>query len=107
MCTHGVSGLTDAPLAMGETLIVQLEEMLMPAAQVVWTQRAMVGLAFINPVPLARMKRLAERHESGAAWSPAMRAGSDLHSWWTDPDAQAKGRKPKLKSGGHKHPLPR
>ncbi len=105
-CT-GLSGLTDAPLSVGETLIVQLEEMLMPAADVVWTRRAFAGLRFVNPVPLARFKRLCERHEAGAAWSPAMRAGSDLHNWWTDAGEQSGGRRPKLRAGGHKHPLPR
>jgi hypothetical protein len=33
-CT-GLSGITDAPLEVGQALIVQLEEMLMPAADVV------------------------------------------------------------------------
>ena len=107
LCATGVSGLTDAPLSVGELLIVQLEEMLMPAARVIWTRRAMAGLRFVNPVPLARMRRLAERHAAGAAWSPAMRAGSDLHAWWTDLAAQAEQRRPRLRAGGHNHPLPR
>jgi hypothetical protein len=103
----GLSGLTDAPLTTGETLLVQLEEMLMPGAQVVWTRRALVGLHFVTPIPIPRFKRLCERHESGAAWSPAMRSGSDLHGWWTDLQQQQGGRQPKLRAGGHKHPLPR
>ena len=103
----GLSGLTDAPLTAGQMLIVQLEEMLMPAAEVMWTRRAWVGLQFVNPVPQGRFKRLCDRHEAGAAWSPAMRAGSDLHSWWTDVEEQEGGRQARLKSGGHKHPLPR
>jgi hypothetical protein len=105
-CT-GIAGITDAPLTTGQSLIVQLEEMLMPAADVVWTRRASVGLRFANPVPLARFKRLCERHEAGAAWSPAMRAGSDLHNWWTDPQEQKGGRRPQLRAGGHRHPVPR
>jgi hypothetical protein len=88
-------------------LIVQLEEMLMPGAEVVWTHRALAGLRFVNPVPPARFKRLCERQEAGAAWSPAMRAGSDLHSWWTDVEHQQGGRRARLDSGGHDHPLPR
>ncbi len=99
MCRLGLSGLTDAPLRVGESLIVQVEEMLMPAAEVIWTQRAMVGLAFINPLPLIRLKRLVDRHEAGAAWSPAMRANSDLHGWWTDVADQRKGRRPRMRSG--------
>lgn len=107
LCRLGAAGLTDAPLGVGERIIVQLEEMLMPAAQVVWTRRAMVGLAFLNPVPIPRIKRLCERHSDGAAWSPAMRAGSDMHGWWTDVEQHGQGRKPRLRSGGHKNPLPR
>ena len=103
----GLSGLTDAPLTTGETLVVQLEEMLMPGAQVAWTRRSLVGLHFVTPIPISRFKRLCDRHEAGAAWSPAMRAGSDLHSWWTDADQQQGGRRPQLHAGGHKHPLPR
>lgn len=103
----GLSGLTDAPLSLGERIIVQFEEMLMPAAEVVWVQRVMAGFRMVNPLPLARIKRLAERHAEGAAWSPAMRAGSDLHAWWTDVDEQKKGRAPKLRAGGHKHPIAR
>jgi hypothetical protein len=107
LCCSGLSGLTDAPLNVGETLVVQLEEMLMPAAQVVWTRRALTGLTFINPIPLARFKRLCERQEAGAPWSPAMRAGSDMHSWWTDVEEQKGGRRPKLRADGHRNPLPR
>lgn len=107
LCSMGLSGLTDAPVSVGERLIVQLEEMLMPAADVVWTRRAMVGLSFINGLPLVRMKRLRELHKAGTAWSPAMRAGSDMHAWWTDLAAQAAGRRPRLHAGGHHHPLPR
>ncbi len=105
-CT-GIAGITDAPLTAGQSLIVQLEEMLMPAAAVVWTRRASAGLRFADPVPPARFRRLCERHEAGAAWSPAMRAGSDLHSWWTDARQQEGGRRPQLRAGGHKHPIPR
>jgi hypothetical protein len=107
LCKLGASGITDAPLCVGEQLVLQLEEMLMPAAEVIWTRCAAVGLAFINPLPLARLNRLRERHAAGVAWSPAMRAGSDLHGWWTDPAAHAKGRRPRLDAGGHDHPLPR
>lgn len=104
---NGLSGITDAPLTTGQALIVQLEEMLMPAADVVWTRRAWAGLRFVNPLSTVRFKCLCQRHEAGAAWSPAMRAGSDLHSWWTDPGEQRDGRQPRLRSGGHRHPLPR
>lgn len=107
LCSLGASGLTDAPLGVGEQLVVQLEEMLMPAATVVWTRCAMVGLTFVNPLPLTRFNRLCERHAAGSAWSPAMRAGSDMHGWWTDTAAHANGRRARLNSGGHAHPLPR
>jgi hypothetical protein len=107
LCSLGASGLTDAPVGIGEQFILQLEEMLMPAAEVIWTRCAMIGLHFINPLPLSRVKRLRERHAAGAAWSPAMRAGSDLHGWWTDATLHARGRRTRLNAGGHDHPLPR
>ena len=105
-CTD-LCGVTDTPLAPGQLLIVQLEEMLMPTARVIWTRRARAGLRFLNPLPPARFERLCERHRAGAAWSPAMRAGSDLYSWWTDIGQQQGGRRARLRSGGHEHPLPR
>jgi len=106
-CSTGLSGLSDAPLEVGETVLVQFEEMLMPAAQVMWTRRALAGMQFINPISDARLRHLCARHAAGAAWSPAMRAGSDLHCWWTDLESQQKERKPRLRAGGHKKPLPR
>jgi len=105
-CT-GLCGLTDAPLSPGELVVIQFEETFMPAAEVSWVHRARAGLRMVDPLPLARMKWLAGRHEAGAAWSPAMRAGSDLHSWWTDLDAQKMGRLTQLDAGGHQHPLAR
>lgn len=107
VCTTGVSGLTDAPLAAGERVFVQFEEMLMPAAEVIWTRHFFAGLRFEDPLPPVRLQLLRDRHASGAAWSPAMRAGSDLYSWWTDLSEQEAGRTPRLRAGGHSHPLPR
>jgi hypothetical protein len=88
----GISGLTDAPVSIGELVMVQFEETFMPAALVSWTRNATIGLEMVNPMPPSRLARLAERHEQGAAWSPAMRAGSDLGGWWTDVDAVKSGR---------------
>lgn len=103
----GVSGATDAMLRPGESVLVQLEEMLMPEAVVIWARGGAAGFAFMQPVAQAHLRRIAERHAAGAAWSPAMRAGSDLHSWWTDEDAHAAGRRAALDAGGHAFPLPR
>ena len=103
----GVAGLIDGELRLGDSVLVQLEEMLMPEALVVWTRDDAVGLAFVVPVPTTHFSRITERHAAGAAWSPAMRAGSDLHSWWTDADAHAAGRRASLDSNGHAFPLPR
>ncbi len=103
----GVSGLIDATLQPGESVLVQLEEMLMPEAVVIWTHEGVAGLSFVGPVSLTHLSRITERHAAGAAWSPAMRAGSDLHSWWTDAEAHAAGRRAALDSNGHAHPLPR
>ena len=92
-CT-GLSGLTDAPLSVGELVLVQFEETLMPAAHVTWTRNSSVGLEMVNPLPIARMQSLNDRHAAGASWSPAMRAASDLGMWWTDVDEVEKGRRP-------------
>lgn len=103
----GVSGLIEAGVRLGESLLVQLEELLMPEAVVTWLRDGTAGLAFVAPVPLNHLSRITERHAAGAAWSPAMRAGSDLHSWWTDAGAHDAGRRAALDSDGHAHPLPR
>lgn len=103
----GVSGLIAADVRPGDALLVQLEEMLMPEAVVIWAQDGAAGLSFAAPVARTHLARIAERHAAGAAWSPAMRAGSDLHSWWTDADAHAAGRRAALDSNGHAFPLPR
>lgn len=94
-CT-GVSGLTDAPVSIGELVMIQFEETLMPAATVAWTRGATVGLRMVNAIPINRLRRIWDRHEEGAAWSPAMRAGSDLGHWWTDVEAVESGRRPAL-----------
>lgn len=91
----GVSGLTDAPVSIGELVMIQFEETLMPAAHVTWTRNATIGMELVNPMPPSRLARLAERHEEGAAWSPAMRAGSDLPGWWTNVDEVKGGRQAK------------
>lgn len=88
----GISGLTDAPVSVGELVMVQFEETLMPAAHVTWTRNATVGMEMVNPLPPSRLTRLAGRHETGAAWSPAMRAASDLGGWWTNVEDVKRGR---------------
>ena len=98
----GLAGLTDAPISVGELVVVQFEETLMPAAHVVWTRNTTVGLKLVNALPPARMTRLVERHAAGAAWSPAMRESSDLNAWWTNTDEIDAGRKPKAKKSAKK-----
>jgi hypothetical protein len=52
----------------------------------------MIGFALTQELPLARFNRLRDAHESGRLWSPAMRARSDLPSWWMDVEEHARGR---------------
>ncbi len=85
----GLSGLSDAPLIVGQTVIVQLEELLLPAAEVTWTRLSLAGLNFINPLASAKLQRLYDRHEAGARWSPAMRAAPAAHGWWEGPGEAA------------------
>lgn len=103
----GVSGLIAAEVQPGEALLVQLEEMLMPEAVVIWARDGAAGFSFVVPVARTHLARIAARHAAGAAWSPAMRAGSDLHAWWTDAEAHAAGRRAVLDANGHAFPLPR
>ena len=88
----GFSGLIDAPLDVGDMIFVQFEETLIPAAEVVWCRRMMIGFALTEPLAQARFQRLRDAHEAGRLWSPARRARSDLPSWWTDVDEHARGR---------------
>jgi hypothetical protein len=88
----GLSGLIDAPLKIGDLVFVQFEETLIPAAEVIWCRRMMIGFALTQELPLARLNRIRDAHESGRLWSPAMRARSDLPSWWTDVEEHARGR---------------
>lgn len=79
----GVSGLTDAPIIPGDIVFVQLEETLIPAAELVWFRRSLVDFHFVEPLELRKFKRLKDAHNKGQLWSPAMRARSDLPAWWT------------------------
>ena len=88
----GISGLTDAPIGPGDVVFVQLEEILIPAAEVVWFRRTLVAFHFIEPLELKKLKRLKDSHDKGQLWSPAMRARSDLPGWWTNVADHEKGR---------------
>lgn len=93
MSRGGLSGLIDAPLTIGDIVFVQLEEMVIPAAQVVWFRRAMTGFEFVQPLSRQRLQSLCERHQAGQLWSPAMRARSDLPGWWMDVAEHQRGRR--------------
>lgn len=92
----GISGLTDAPIIPGDIVFVQLEETLIPAAELVWFRRSLVDFHFIEPLELRKFKRLKDAHDKGQLWSPAMRARSDLPGWWTNLSEHEKGRKASL-----------
>lgn len=89
----GLSGLIDTPLDVGDIVFAQFEETLIPAAEVVWCRRMMIGFALTEPLSQARFQRLLDANEAGRLWSPAMRARSDLPSWWTEVDEHARGRR--------------
>lgn len=90
----GLSGLIDAPLGIGDIVFIQLEEMVIPAAQVVWFRRAMTGFSLVQPLSRQRLHSLHERHMAGQLWSPAMRARSDLPGWWMEVEEHQRGRRP-------------
>ena len=95
----GLSGLIDAPLTVGDMVFVQFEETLIPAAEVIWCRRMMIGFKLTQELPLGRFNRLREAHEAGRLWSPAMRARSDLPSWWMNVDDHARGRQAVISAG--------
>jgi hypothetical protein len=69
----GLSGLTDAPLRVGDVVFIQLDEKHIPAAKVVWFRRVLIGLEFIEPLQIGWLTNAHRRHAAGQAWSPAMR----------------------------------
>jgi len=95
----GICGLTDAPLEAGDLAFIQFEETLMPAAHVAWFRRTLIAFDLVEPLPEAKIRRLVERHKKGELWSPAMRARSDLPSWWTDVGQHEQGRKGVFQAG--------
>lgn len=90
----GISGLTDAPVSPGDLIFVQLEETLIPAAEVVWFRRTLVAFHFTEPLEVKKLKRLKDAQDKGQLWSPAMRSRSDLGGWWTNVGEHEQGRKP-------------
>jgi hypothetical protein len=88
----GISGLTDAPIGPGDLTFVQLEETLIPAAQVVWFRRTLVAFQFTEALEIKKLKRLKDQHDKGQLWSPAMRSRSDLSGWWTNVVEHERGR---------------
>lgn len=83
---RGACGLTDAPLTQGEIIVVEIDDKVLPSAEVRWTRNAMVGMRFVNTLDYDYLRGLHERHESGEIWSPAMRAEPGARGWWVDED---------------------
>ena len=58
---YGLCGLTDAPLAPGETVFLLFEEAAPVAAEIRWIRRALVGAAFAEPLPVPLLRKFGRK----------------------------------------------
>jgi hypothetical protein len=63
---QGAAGLIEFPLAVGDYLIIELDNKHLVEAQVRWVRRVMVGLQFSHPVKASLVTRLYQRHVESA-----------------------------------------
>lgn len=58
----GLCGLTDAPLAPGQMICLLLEKWDPVAAEIKWIRKALIGVAFSEPLPTELVVRLKRSH---------------------------------------------
>lgn len=61
LSSKGLCGLTDAPLAAGETVFFLFPEIDPVAAEIRWVRRAFVGAAFSELLPAKLIQRMVRR----------------------------------------------
>ena len=66
----GASGLTDAPLRVGQTVFLEIDNYNRAWAEVRWTRRAFVGLAFEQPIAAEIVRRLRLRYRNAKYRAP-------------------------------------
>lgn len=66
----GASGLTDAPLRVGQSVYLEIDKDNHAWAEVRWTKRAFVGLAFEEPVAAAIVRLLRLRYHNDKYRAP-------------------------------------
>nr|WP_295373299.1 PilZ domain-containing protein [uncultured Sphingosinicella sp.] len=65
LSSTGVSGMTDAPLALNQTVILYLTKQQDPVAvQIRWIRRTMIGAAFLENVSEEAMQGLLRGHKA-------------------------------------------
>lgn len=65
LSSTGISGMTDAPLALNQTVILYLTKQQDPVAvQIRWIRRTMIGAAFLENVSDEAMQRLLRGHKT-------------------------------------------
>jgi hypothetical protein len=65
LSSTGVSGMTDAPLALNQTVILYLTKQQDPIAiQIRWIRRTLIGAAFLENVSDEAMHRLLRGHKA-------------------------------------------
>ena len=62
LSSTGLCGLTDAPLAPGQMVCLLLEKWEPVAAEIKWIRKALIGVAFAEPLPNDLIVRLKRSH---------------------------------------------
>lgn len=64
LSSKGVCGLTDAPVAHGQMVTLVLNKGEQMQAEIRWTKKAMIGIAFAEALEAETMQRLRSRHRT-------------------------------------------
>lgn len=63
----GACGLTDAPVYVGQKVRIELNRDMQPLAEVRWVRKALIGVAFGEPLPHAFLRRYHSAHQQARA----------------------------------------
>lgn len=62
LSSSGISGLTDAPLALGQIVVLYLSETNPIAMQIRWIRRTLIGGAFLENLPEENLQAMIKAH---------------------------------------------
>lgn len=66
---EGACGISEAPLAVGDTVFLQLDKPRFHAARIVWVRNALVGFRFLRPLDPGDLARLHRSKKAPARQS--------------------------------------